>query len=187
MTVSILRVSNTLDLRGPDAWGSLDSTADQNFTSAGNLEMIFEDLGVLADSVDPPLALLVRQSGIFEEDRVHSELSFLGNETSGNTQSADTSGIVVPNDPQLSFRRHRLDLFNEFTFVPVEEVVDDDVGSEVLGKDGGGSEVPGNDDGLTSGELLDLDFLGRESLELRGKLLDGEGRESFLLGGSASG
>ena len=186
MAVSIPRVSNTLDLCGLDTWGSLDSTADQNFASAGNLEMVFEDFGVLADSVDPPLTLFIRQGGVFEEDGVHGELRLLGNETSGNTQSTDTSGIVVPNDPQLSFRGHRLDLFDELALVSVEEVVDTDVGSEVLRKGGGGSEVPGNDDGLTSGELLDLNILGRESLEFRGELLDGEGRESFLLRGGAS-
>ena len=114
------------------------------------------------------------------------ELSLLCDETSGNTQSTDTSGIVIPNDPKLSFRSHCLDLFDELTLVSVEEVVDNDVCSEVLRKDGGGGEIPGNDDGLASGEL-DLNFLGRKSLEFRGELRNGEGRESFLLRGGASG
>jgi hypothetical protein len=67
----------------------------------------------------------------------------------------------------------------------VEEVVNNDIGGKFLGKNGGGSEVPGNDDALASRELLDLDFLGGKSLELGGELLDSEGRESFRLRRSA--
>ena len=63
--------------------------------------------------------------------------------------------------------------------------MDNNVGGEFLRKDGGGSEVPGNNDGLASWKLLDLNFLGGKSLELRGELLDSEGRESFLLRGDA--
>ena len=115
------------------------------------------------------------------------ELSLLCDETSGNTQSTDTSGIVIPNDPQLCFRRHCLDLFDELTLISVGGVVGGDVCSEVLRKDGGGGEIPSNGDGLASGELLDLNFVGRKNLEFRGELLDSEGREPFLLRGGVSG
>jgi len=54
-------------------------------------------------------------------------------------------------------------------------------------EDGSGGEVPGNDNGLTSEELLSSDLLGRQSLELSGEFLDSDGRESFLLRWGASG
>ena len=55
-----------------------------------------------------------------------------------------------------------------------------DVSGGFLRKDRRRGEVPSNDDALTSGELLDLDFLGRKSLKFRSDLLDGKGRKPFL-------
>jgi hypothetical protein len=158
--------------------------ANQNFTSVGNLEMVFEDLEVLADSVNPPLALLDRQGGVIEKDGVSGKLNFLGNETNSSTQRANASSIVVSNNLQLSLGGHGLDLLDELALVPVEEVVDDNVGRKLFRKDGGRSEVPGNNDALASRKLLDLNLLGGENLELGGEVLDSESEKSFLLRGS---
>jgi hypothetical protein len=122
----------------------------------------------------------------FENLGVLTGMSFLRNETGSDTQRINTSSIVISNDLQLSLGGHSLDLLDGLALVPVEEVVDNDVGGKLLRKDGGGSEVPGNDDALTSRELLDLDFLDGESLELGGELLNSEGRKTSFLRGSAS-
>jgi len=58
--------------------------------------------------------------------------------------------------------------------------MNDDIGRELLWKNGSGSEVPGDNDALASRKLLNLDFLGGESLEFRGEFLDGKGGEPFL-------
>jgi len=117
--MGVLRVPHILDLRGLDGRRSLDGTANKNFTIASELEVVFKDLGVLADSVDPPLTLLNRQGDVFEEKGVDGELSFLGNEASGNTQSTNPTGIVVSDDPQFSPNGQSLDLLNEFSLVSV--------------------------------------------------------------------
>jgi hypothetical protein len=84
--------------------------------------------------VDPSLTLLNRQGSVFEENGVNGELSLLSNETSSNTQSTNTSSIVVSNDPQLSLGRHSLDLLDELSLVSVEEVVDNDIGVSSSGR-----------------------------------------------------
>ena len=63
--------------------------------------------------------------------------------------------------------------------------MDVDFSSQFLGKDGGRSEVSGDDDDLASRKLLDSDFLDRECLKLGGELLEGEGGEPFFLRGGA--
>ena len=109
------------------------------------------------------------------------ELNFLRNEINSNTQSTNARGIVVSNDPQLSLSRYLSDLFDEFAFISVEEVVEHNVGGELLGKRGREGEVPSKYDALTSRKMLDENLTGGEGLEFGSELLHGERNKSFSL------
>lgn len=96
---------------------------------------------------------------------MHDKLYFLSDETGSNAQSADPSGVVVSNDPQLPLGRHLLDLFYKITLGSVKEVVDNDMVSELFRKDRCGNKVPGNNDTLAGRQLLNLNILSGKCFE----------------------
>jgi hypothetical protein len=178
--MGVLGVSDVANLEVLGAGRSLNSTTNQDLTGRSNLEVVFQDLGVLADGVDPALMFIDRQGDVLEQHRVNGELSLLSNETSSNTQSTNTGGIIISDDPQLSFSRHLFNLLDELTLVSVEEAVEHNVGSEFLGKDGRRGEIPSNNDALASREMLNEDLVGGKGLEFGSKLLYAERDKPFF-------
>lgn len=174
VAVRVLGVPNVVNLEAPGTGRPLDSTANQYLANRGNLKVVFQNLRVLTNSVDPPLTLLNRQGDVFKEDGVHGELSLLGNETGSNTQSTDTGSVVVSDDPQLSLSGYLFNLPDEFALVPVEEVMEHNFGGKFPGKDRGRSEVPSNDDARTNREMPDEDLTGGKGLEFGNELLYAE-------------
>ena len=165
VAMGVLGVPDVINLEAPSTGTPLDSTANKHFASCGNFEVVFEDLGVLADDAYPALTLIDGQGYILEENGVDGELRVLGDETGTDTQSANAGGIFVSNDPQLSISRHSSNLFDELSFVSVEEMVEHNVVGEFLGKSRRRGKVPCENEALTRRELLDEDFTGGEGPE----------------------
>jgi len=133
--------------------------------------VVLQDLAVVADGVNQAFTLVDGEGNVLEENRANGELNLLSNETGSNTQSANTIGIVVSNNPHLSPGRHLLDLLDELALVSVEEMVEHNGVGEFLGSGGRRGEVPSNDDALASREVLDEDLTGGDGLEFGSELL----------------
>lgn len=118
MAMGILQASSILDSCRLGTRRSLDSMASQNFTSVGHLEMVFKDSGILAGGMNP--SSLKRTSKRWTEPPRKRDIC---------------------NDLQFSFGRYSPDSL--VSVKKVMGVMGDDVGSELFGKDVGGSKVSG--------------------------------------------
>lgn len=81
--------------------------------------------------MDSPLTHLDKQGDTFQEDGLHDEPNL-----SSEAQRANTSS-TAPDYTRFSADRHTL---GPLALVSVYEVVNGDVGGELLGRDGGKSE-----------------------------------------------